>query len=74
MTAAMAAGGSVRQLPDGFGDWPAGARRAYLEASLDRAELLDLVAVRAGLCGAGGDLTKYQLARIAVELRGGADA
>lgn len=58
-------------LPDGFGDWPDGARCAYLEASLDRERLLNVVAQRAGLSGANGELTKGQLARIAVELGGG---
>lgn len=57
--------------PEGFGGWPDGARRAYLEASLDREALLDMVARRAGLSGANGELTKYQLASIAVELGGG---
>lgn len=69
---AAAAGESVDTLPEGFDDWPAGARRAYLEATLDRRELLDLVADRAGLAGGNGDLTKYHLATIAVELGGGA--
>lgn len=58
----------VGRLPEEFDDWPDGARRAYLEASLNREALLDMVARRAGLSGANGELTKYQLASIAVEL------
>lgn len=70
-----AASTKTEGLPDGFGEWPVGARRAYLEASLDRDALLDLVAERAGLSGAGGEPTKYELARIAVALaNGGAEA
>lgn len=60
------------ELPVGFAGWPKGARRAYLEATLDRDELLELVADRAGLAGASGELTKYQLSAVAVELGGGA--
>lgn len=61
-------------LPEAWNAWPARARASYLAATLDRAELLALVACRAEIVGAGvGEdrLRKRGLARVAVELDGG---
>lgn len=64
-------------LPDEWNAWPEDARRAYLAATLDRGELLALVACRASVDrdALGEDrVRKGGLARLAVALDGGESA